>query len=304
MKPLLATIFFSVAIAAQCEYVRSAQSKIDEASQAALWEENLSKAESLDAHAKFKALWLGLRNMGFRASTGNHSAAIDEIFKKIQDEYLSTPGHAQFFVDEIERERAAIDPRERSSSLHYFRCKCIEETLVHLPSPETVKVLGNFLSDERDHIPPYISGDEYMSGSPANSRLACSSLSMMGLRNTGLRPASESAFVRDEDLANARAWWEEVKSGKRTFSFIGQAVEYRFKPDGTWDTIPIANPPDDGPKPMIAMVSPTPVPEPPSAAVRPVYGSWAWILIGTMGALALLVWLGLRKSSTRIPRKK
>jgi hypothetical protein len=50
-----------------------------------------------------------------------------------------------------------------------------------------------------------------------------------------------------EALASYRAWWEEVKSGQRTFSFKGQVVEYRFRPDGTWDTIPIANPPVDGP---------------------------------------------------------
>ena len=28
-------------------------------------------------------------------------------------------------------------------------------------------------------------------------------------------------------------------------------MEYRFRPDGTWETIPIANPPDDGPKEVI-----------------------------------------------------
>ncbi len=39
------------------------------------------------------------------------------------------------------------------------------------------------------------------------------------------------------------------KIDRRSFSFKGQKVEYRFKPDGTWETFAMTNPPDDGPKP-------------------------------------------------------
>jgi hypothetical protein len=46
-----------------------------------------------------------------------------------------------------------------------------------------------------------------------------------------------------------QSWYAEVKSGRKTFSFKGQSVEYRFNPDGTWETIAVANPPDDAPKP-------------------------------------------------------
>ena len=73
----------------------------------------------------------------------------------------------------------------------------------------------------------------------------------IGLRNPP-EPLDGLALYPDDLLAATRAWWEEVKSGKLTFSFKGQAVEYRFRPDGTWETIPIANPPDDGPKPAPA----------------------------------------------------
>ena len=45
-------------------------------------------------------------------------------------------------------------------------------------------------------------------------------------------------------------WYAEIKSGKRTFSFKGQSVEYRFNPNGTWETLAMANPPDDGLKPQ------------------------------------------------------
>ena len=39
---------------------------------------------------------------------------------------------------------------------------------------------------------------------------------------------------------------EKVRSGSRNFSFVGQPVGYRFKPDGSWETIPISVPPKDG----------------------------------------------------------
>jgi hypothetical protein len=51
-------------------------------------------------------------------------------------------------------------------------------------------------------------------------------------------------------------WYEEVKSGKRTFSFKGQVMEYRFRQDGTWETFPISHPPVDAPKPTVAVASP------------------------------------------------
>ena len=70
-----------------------------------------------------------------------------------------------------------------------------------------------------------------------------------------------------------QSWWEEIKSGKRTFSFKGKKVEYRFKPDGTWETLAMANPPDDGPKPTPAKPestrpekNPPPTPDKPPAA--------------------------------------
>ena len=53
-------------------------------------------------------------------------------------------------------------------------------------------------------------------------------------RSNPIRPAQNPVFHM---IADTRAWWEEIKSGKRAFSYKGQKVEYRFKPDGTWETI-------------------------------------------------------------------
>jgi hypothetical protein len=51
--------------------------------------------------------------------------------------------------------------------------------------------------------------------------------------------------VSREKLPVWQKWYAEVKSGSKPFSFKGQAVEYRFKADGTWETIAMVNPPDD-----------------------------------------------------------
>jgi hypothetical protein len=103
----------------------------------------------------------------------------------------------------------------------------------------------------------------------------------------------------DDLLAATRTWWEQIRSGQRTFSFKGQGVEYRFKPDGTWDTIRIANPADDDPK----------VPEPSPSTIRvekhlaPVSqagyqeaGTLRY-LFGSLAALLALAgaWFGLRR---------
>lgn len=70
------------------------------------------------------------------------------------------------------------------------------------------------------------------------------------------------------DLKLWREGHEEVKSGQRPFSFKGQKVGYRFKPDGRWDTLPIANPPDDAVK--FPRLSPKPATEKfPDQATQP-----------------------------------
>jgi hypothetical protein len=90
-----------------------------------------------------------------------------------------------------------------------------------------------------------------------------------------------------------------VKSGRKTFSFKGQAVEYRFNPDGTWETIPIANPPDDAPSKSETPAVEKPVSRPPPAKAvenpKPPGISWAWIVGSLIAVLAGLIWYGARR---------
>ena len=94
--------------------------------------------------------------------------------------------------------------------------------------------------------------------------------------NVGYQP-------RDQILKDYRFWWEEVKTGRKAFSFKGQNVEYRFKSDDTWETLPITNPPDDD----IKLPNPNPNPafeKAPDQAAQPTKSDdthhwliWLWI---------------------------
>ena len=221
-----------------------------ETEQVALWESLLAEAKLKPKQALFEDLWLGFRKMGYRRTLDGHNSKVDALYYALQNEFLSLPGHAEYFRNKIENERAALKPKADRGGYDFNRSLAFE-ALYHLPSPETLQVLGNYLDDERDTPPE-------RNWTPENAHLAAYALSRIGVRNFPIEgplvPYRLTIWPDLKQLPDYRAWWEEVKSGQRTFSFKGQAVEYRFRPDGTWETIPIANPPDDVPKP--ALVAP------------------------------------------------
>lgn len=271
-----------------------------EAEQVALWTNKLGQVASDAPNVKFSELWLGLRNMGHRVSSEGHSPEVDKIYEKLQFEFLSIPGHARYYRDEIERERKTVEHLERNQgkrSSYNRNRKSHFETLAHLPSPETIGVLGDFLADERDKSQL---GVENLDHIPGNSAWSVMALSAIGLRQP---PVDGFHYFEEGDVERWRGWWEEIKSGKRNFSFKGQAMEYRFKPDGTWETIAMVNPPDDSPtsgsaeapgpiKRPLPPTSPTPDQPPPPAS--PMLSQW-WIIGGGILALVAAAFLFKRR---------
>jgi hypothetical protein len=273
-----------------------------EAQQVKLWQDTLEVARDQTPHDKLESLSRGLRNMGYRrANYDGHSVEVDRVFEEIQFTMLSIPGHARYFADQIklEQKKFTNDPTITRPRVAYNRMRGWNFlTMRHLPSPETIAVLGDFLADDKDQPGPRDPSKSYdYDIPPANSVHSAETINKIGLRNPPIK-AEANAVHPDDLLVATRAWWEEVKSGKRTFSFKGQPVEYRFKPDGTWETIPIANPPDDGPKP----VQPTAASEKqasPPATVDPVnpeaHSVWWWIA-GAGGVLVAVAFAWFRKS--------
>lgn len=291
-------IFFCFSCIVMAENSPPPEVQLQETQQVHMWEEKLEASRMLEPEEKIKALWLGLRNMGWRRSYTDHGEQVKVIYRKLQDELLSTPGHARYFAEEVERliadpANAGVSVRERSWYLG--------DTLVHLPSPETIQVLGSYLYDERYTLDP----NKDNSGALGPTyRIVARSIRSIGLREPQDVIRTEGVpWTTDKDIESIRRWWEEVKSGKRTFSFKGQAVEYRFLPDGTWETIPMENPPDDDPRKVVA-VAVTPeqndepsAAQPPAPDARKVPRLWIWI--GIAGTLLALVagWRMTRRKS-------
>lgn len=225
-----------------------------------------------------------------------------EVYDLVQSTLLNIPGHARYFAEEIKREQKEVAnyPTITGPRCNYDRNRAkYFNTLALLPSPETIAVLGEFLADDIDTPQPLMSPDSDWGENPrANSYAASVTISAIGLRDA---PADKKSYGANPEthLAKSRAWWDEVKSGKRTFSFQGQNVEYRFKPDGSWDTILIANPRDDGPKSTseikIDRGGMRSVPEQIifQAVSRRI--SWLWYGIGGTAMLAACAWFWRKK---------
>lgn len=283
-----------------------------EAEQVSLWTQTLEGASYDIPARKLDKLWLGLRNMGYRLSGGGgaHSPEVAALYKRIQEEMLSIPGHAEYFGNRIREANESLKGPEYGRFVHEARNERMYgfQTLSHLPSPETVKVLGEMLSDtwRKEFNPPPGSEDVV----PPPNSLALDAidkcLQSLPLRDPPSVPRLMAWDDPEEVLVHPwQNWWEEIKSGKRTFSFKGQPVEYRFKLDGTWETIAMAKPPNDGPKPepsrseaMRQEKGPPPSPSAPSLTAPPasvpttspsIYG---WIIgcgILVLAAVAVLL---------------
>jgi len=220
-----------------------------------------------------------------------HPKLISEQEPQLTDyalqELVKIPNHAEYFADQVRRKQAEvahipIGPYGDRINYNKIRTHNILLTLSRLPSAETVRVLGEFLSDDKDWPKGPVKGDYY-----ANNGLAMLAFKGIGLRNPAENnPSDDSSSC----LSKWQEWYSKVKAGELTFSFKGQPDEYRFQPDGTWITIPLVNPPADAVplfKRMIAskLVDTVPVPTP----VIPKRSSWIYTGIGLLLLIVTLV---------------
>jgi hypothetical protein len=142
----------------------------------------------------------------YALTLGEYAATIEA-----QEALCKIPGHAQYFADEIER--LIADPANIGSDFPE-RLWYLQETLPHLPSPESIRVLGSYLNDDR--FAPLKGADN--SGATGRSGLiATNALRWIGLRESEnvIRAEKGSHYSDLNDLRKMRAWWEEIKSGRR-----------------------------------------------------------------------------------------
>lgn len=214
------------------------------------------------------------------------------VYDRAKEVLLTIPGHAHYYEERI---REAYEPlkgpnpnlginRAGTEMMYGF------QTLEHIPSPETVKVLGEMLF-EMWELPPT---GEYTP--PALAERAVITFGALNIREAPWRPVTTTG-----DLPGAipawQVWWEEVMSGQRAFSFEGQSVEYQFKPDGSWETTSILNPPDDEPKsPKAESVDrKQPAESPDAKGISIQSDSWPWVVGGTIVLLLIGLWLWVKR---------
>jgi hypothetical protein len=154
----------------------------------------------------------------------NHTEEQFSVIQEITDFLISVPGHARWRMEEMEREIA--DPKMHYHEIQDVRSR-YQRPLSSMPSPETVKVFGDYLYDSRgehkfqSHNHPFSIG------------------SAQGLVNLEIRdfPLSGIVYYDMSKLKPAQEWWEAVKAGKKDVSFVGRPEIYRFKEDGSWEMV-------------------------------------------------------------------
>lgn len=186
------------------------------------WMVELVEMETRSTQEKFERLGVAVRA---RSSKGGELPTENQLAvgNRAADMLMTTPGHAEYYgrkirmiMDEEVAKTAAADPRQRTWTF---------ETLEQLPSPETVNVLGELLSDERD---PYKGINHGDTGTPIpNFKQASIALTRLGIREAPVKNTlrGSSGFELSE-VEKWKVWYEEVKDGTRTFSFESDDAIY------------------------------------------------------------------------------
>lgn len=161
-----------------------------------------------------------------------------EIFDRAQAALLAIPGHAEYYRDRInstrEKMEAALAAGNQADYQTYRHQLSDEimygfETLSQLPSVETVRVLGEFLFDERGYVKMPLDNTtekqryDSIKHGPVY-RISAKSLAALPIVGRLEPPRME--FGGPEDTKAWKQWYQEIKDGKRTFRFEGDPTEY------------------------------------------------------------------------------
>ncbi|RYD21302.1 MAG: hypothetical protein EOP88_11870 [Verrucomicrobiaceae bacterium] len=159
------------------------------------------------------------------------------VFHAAQAALLSIPGHAQYYRDRILNARLEYEKVKGQGEIEKEAGTRTElsnaqtegfRTMAYLPSVETVRVLGEFLADERGYtkLPPdptmkeiQEAGREVPNCKGAAKALVCLPFVSKPLDKNWMT-------LTYEDVAPWREWYEQIKAGNRTFRFEGDPTEY------------------------------------------------------------------------------
>jgi hypothetical protein len=239
-----------------------------------------------------------LRN---RAKLRKSNSIANDEFHKIRNAILAYPDFEDQLKEEIllRQKEVAEVPLGTGSRIRYDRVRghCFR-MLYLMQTPESLEVLGGFLDDDADApSAELLERYTYEELPQANSVGAARAICSIGLREP---PATERAlrFGENNSLEKTRIWWDKVKSGELSFSFEGQDVEYRFLPDGSWETAKLVNADMGSKSKGVILDSSVPAEVDSSAELESVSENrWIWWTLGLAALAAGGVWAGVRRAA-------
>jgi len=148
--------------------------------------------------------------------------------KILQSALMAIPGHAEYYDQKIRKsmddEMAGSGKGDGAQRMRDF------QTLGQLPSPETVKVLGELLYDDRDPSKGMPMDDA--TRPYANFRCASMALTRLGIKKAPMKNKypypNGTVGYDDSEVETWKVWYEQVKAGTRTFSFEGDDTNYNL----------------------------------------------------------------------------
>lgn len=160
-----------------------------------------------------------------------------DVYKEAQTALIVIPGHAEYYRDKLDQandiRKAAIpgagDDGDGASDHGVKLLKFMNardeafQVFRNVPSPETVRVLGHYLEDE--WVSPLPFGKPHWFEKPLATH-AADALNGLPLVNKPVKRIPLDRGDPDKDLKAWQHWYQQIKSGKRTYRFEGDRQEY------------------------------------------------------------------------------
>lgn len=214
------------------------------------WTRTLDHLEQFDRDDRMNALGGALR-VGCNVAPGKANELRPEqreVYFRAREIALAIPGHARYYEEQIEKKRAEVlanskkDWRElnaiqdaggtyETEAGYINYSETAFRILGHLPSAETVAVLGRYLNDPEGRDGKTLLGfptDRDDCEVTPNAAQAAAAIRKLGIEHPPFRDEKtlESYGAATEEIDAWRDWWNEVKAGKRSYRFAGDPTEY------------------------------------------------------------------------------
>jgi len=268
------------------------------------WKEGIQKTIAQSKADANEAAILKLSDYVYKFNNQAKQPELEDLRIESAEALMSIPGHALYYQNKVESMRAEMVANSKKSPDEYQDGEVDESEysryssralsiLKYLPSPETVAVLAHFLDDPDRGARPANDAP----GLPVYLH-AAQDLYALGIEKP---PVGEIMLdVNKQHQVDAwKDWWNEVKSGKRTYRFKGSPIEYG--PDGPVTPKEVSRREHDR-QPTPARIPVATAEEkkeaPASAPVQPEASPWGKVAAGLAGLLVLAGgWLAFRKRS-------